>query len=120
MFEIFPESPTQFFARWGDYFLTFAEDTEGEVPHVLIRNEGVESKRVKKRRSCSRNRWVSRCSRPRQSLRSDCRIRLSGQPREGFVREWPGLSRIVAIPVHEPRLRCYPNFTIVGRILSEC
>jgi hypothetical protein len=49
VFEIFPESPTQFFARWRDHFLTFAEDTEGEVPHVLIRNDGVESKRVKKR-----------------------------------------------------------------------
>jgi len=42
VFEIFPESPVQFFAKWGEYYLTFVKDDKGRVTHVLIRNEGEE------------------------------------------------------------------------------
>jgi hypothetical protein len=44
VFEIFPESPVQFFAKWGEYYLTFVKDNEEKVTHVLIRNEGEESR----------------------------------------------------------------------------
>jgi CubicO group peptidase (beta-lactamase class C family) len=44
VFEIFPESPVQFFAKWGEYYLTFVKDDEGKVTHVMIRNEGEESR----------------------------------------------------------------------------
>src|SRR4029453_9252536 len=41
VFEIFPESPTQFFAKWGEYYLSFPKD--GKATHVLIRSEGEEA-----------------------------------------------------------------------------
>ena len=47
VFEIFPESATQFFAKWGEYYLTFVKDSQGRVTHVLIRHEGEESRRVR-------------------------------------------------------------------------
>jgi len=40
VFEIFPEAPRQFFAKWGEYYLTFSKDAQGKVMRVLIRNEG--------------------------------------------------------------------------------
>ncbi|MGH9855147.1 MAG: DUF3471 domain-containing protein, partial [Blastocatellia bacterium] len=40
VFEIFPEAPDQFFAKWGEYYLTFSKDAQGKVTRVLIRNEG--------------------------------------------------------------------------------
>ena len=46
-FEIVPESPTQFFATWGEFYLTFVKDRNARVTHVLIRHEGEESRRVK-------------------------------------------------------------------------
>jgi CubicO group peptidase (beta-lactamase class C family) len=47
VFEIFPESPVQFFARWGEYYLTFVKNEAGRVTHALIRNEGEGSRWVK-------------------------------------------------------------------------
>lgn len=47
VFEIFPESPVQFFAKWGEYYLTFVKSGEGKVIHVLIRNENEESRWTK-------------------------------------------------------------------------
>lgn len=47
VFEIFPESPVQFFAKWGEYYLTFVKSDEGKVTHVLIRNENEESRWTK-------------------------------------------------------------------------
>jgi len=49
VFEIVPESETQFFWKGREYFLTFVKDVRGKVTHVLIRNEGEESKWVKSR-----------------------------------------------------------------------
>jgi CubicO group peptidase (beta-lactamase class C family) len=40
VFEIFPEAPDQFFAKWGEYYLTFSKDARGKVTRVSIRNEG--------------------------------------------------------------------------------
>ena len=47
VFEIFPESETQFFAKWGEFYLTFVKDGQGEVTHALIRHEGEETRRLK-------------------------------------------------------------------------
>ena len=47
VFEIFPESPVHFFAKWGEYYLTFVKSDKGNVTHVLIRNEGEESRWTK-------------------------------------------------------------------------
>jgi CubicO group peptidase (beta-lactamase class C family) len=46
-FEIFPESQAQFFAKWGEYYLTFVKSNNGKETHVLIRNEGEESRWTK-------------------------------------------------------------------------
>ncbi|MCM3904832.1 MAG: serine hydrolase [Pyrinomonadaceae bacterium] len=47
VFEIFPESPVEFFSKGTEYYLTFAKNDEGKVTHVLIRNEGEESRWIK-------------------------------------------------------------------------
>jgi CubicO group peptidase (beta-lactamase class C family) len=47
VFEIFPESPVQFFAKGREYYLTFVKSDEGKVTHVLIRNDGEESRWTK-------------------------------------------------------------------------
>jgi CubicO group peptidase (beta-lactamase class C family) len=47
VFEIFPESETQFFAKWGEFYLTFVKDGQGKVTHILIRHEGEKSRRLK-------------------------------------------------------------------------
>lgn len=47
VFEIFPESQVQFFAKFGEYYLTFVKDGSGKVRHVLIRHEGEESRWLK-------------------------------------------------------------------------
>jgi len=47
VFEIVAESETQFFWKGREYFLTFVKNEMGKVTHVLIRNEGEESKWVK-------------------------------------------------------------------------
>ena len=40
VFEIVPESATQFFWRGREYFLTFVKDKKGKVTHVLRQYEG--------------------------------------------------------------------------------
>ena len=40
VFEIVPESATQFFWKGREYYLTFLKDETGKVTHVLVRNEG--------------------------------------------------------------------------------
>lgn len=40
VFEIVPESLTEFFATGREYYLTFFKDETGKVADVLIRNEG--------------------------------------------------------------------------------
>lgn len=47
VFEIFPESPLQFFAKGSEYFLTFVKGNEDKVTQVLIRNDGEESRWIK-------------------------------------------------------------------------
>ena len=47
VFEIFPESPVQFFSKGSEYYLTFFKSDEGKVTHVLIGNEGEESRWTK-------------------------------------------------------------------------
>jgi CubicO group peptidase (beta-lactamase class C family) len=47
VFEIFPESPVEFFAKVSEYYLTFVKSDNGKVNHVLIRNEGEESRWTK-------------------------------------------------------------------------
>jgi CubicO group peptidase (beta-lactamase class C family) len=49
VFEIFPESGSQFFAKWGEYYLTFIQDRAGNTTHVLIRNEGEEFRWIRVR-----------------------------------------------------------------------
>jgi uncharacterized protein DUF3471 len=49
VFEIVPESTTQFFWKGREYYLTFVKDDNGKVTHVVIRNEG-ETGRWKKTR----------------------------------------------------------------------
>lgn len=40
VFEILPESATQFFWKDREYYLTFVKDRSGKVTHVVVRNEG--------------------------------------------------------------------------------
>lgn len=40
VFEIVPESPTQFFWKGREYYLTFVKDEKGKVTHVLRQYEG--------------------------------------------------------------------------------
>ncbi|HKR60615.1 MAG TPA: serine hydrolase [Pyrinomonadaceae bacterium] len=40
VFEIVPESATQFFWKGREYYLTFVKDESGKVTHALVRNEG--------------------------------------------------------------------------------
>jgi len=47
VFEIFPESPAQFFSKGAEYYVTFVKNGDGKVTHVLIRNEGEESRWTK-------------------------------------------------------------------------
>jgi CubicO group peptidase (beta-lactamase class C family) len=49
VFEIVPESTTQFFWKGREYYLTFVKDDNGKVTQVVIRNEG-ETGRWKKTR----------------------------------------------------------------------
>jgi len=41
-FELFPETATQFFASWGEYYLTFTRDNAGRAAGIVIRYEGEE------------------------------------------------------------------------------
>jgi len=47
VFEIFPESPTKFFASRPEYFLEFKKNGAGQVISVVVRNEGEEAEWIK-------------------------------------------------------------------------
>jgi len=49
VFEIVPESATQFFWKGREYYLTFVKDERGSVTHVVVRNEGEMGRWVKSR-----------------------------------------------------------------------
>jgi len=47
--ELFPESPTQFFAKVKEYYLDFEKDETGKVTHVVVVNEGETDRWMKSR-----------------------------------------------------------------------